>query len=167
MKPSPVWWILDGRSRLVHWDIAGILRRQPGRSSDNIDMACFTCGSNSLRSISAAMAKAASARLRSIGAGRVAVDWAKRAAICEGCAMRVVRRGVSYCGTPFLQQMDRDPLTDGCGSPTREKAKSPGEHCPVNRRYELPVIEHGNCSCKWCAAAKHPLSAQARPEIAG
>jgi hypothetical protein len=111
-------------------------------------MACFGCTGNSFRSITSAMAKAASARLRSIGAGKIAVDWERRAAICETCAMRVVRRGVSYCGTPFLQMVDRDPVADGCGCPTRDKAKSPQEHCPVDRRFGLPVA--GSCNCKWC-----------------
>jgi hypothetical protein len=113
-------------------------------------MSCFSCAGNSFRSISAAMAKAASARLRSIGAGRTAANWADRAAICERCPMRVVRRGVSYCGTPFLQLIDRDPVVDGCGCPTRDKAMSPGEHCPVDRTFQLPVIFKGQCNCRWC-----------------
>jgi hypothetical protein len=116
-------------------------------------MACFSCGSTSFRSISAAMAKAASARLRNLGVGRTAIDWTARAAVCERCPMRVVHRGTSYCGTPFLQMLDRDPAIDGCGCPTRDKAKSPDEHCPVDRAFQLPVMQAGRCNCKWCAAA--------------
>ena len=120
-------------------------------SSDNVYMVCFSCGGHSFRSISSAMAKAASARLRSLGARPTASDWAARAAICETCPMRVVRRNVSYCGTPFLQLIDRDPVQDGCGCPTRDKAMSPGEHCPVDRSFRLPVTGKIGCNCKWCS----------------
>jgi hypothetical protein len=109
-------------------------------------MACFSCTAGSFRSISVAMAKAASARLRQIGAGRTATNWTARAAICERCPLRVVRKGVSYCGTPFLHQIDRDPAIDGCGCPTRDKAKSPDEHCPLT-----VGGPGGGCRCKWCA----------------
>jgi hypothetical protein len=109
-------------------------------------MACFTCRSGSFRSITLAMAKAASAKLRKVGVGKVATDWATRAAICERCPMRVVHRGVSYCGTPFLQQIDRDPALDGCGCPTRDKARAPEEHCPLTTRGS----DANQCRCKWC-----------------
>src|ERR1700722_1668256 len=109
-------------------------------------MACFTCGSNSFRWISSAMAKAASARWREISGGKVAVGWAQREEICARCPMQVISRGVSYCGTPFLRKMDREPEVDGCGCPTRAKAKSPGEHCPVDARYRLAVAGEV-CSC--------------------
>jgi hypothetical protein len=91
--------------------------------------------------------------LRQIGAIPIAADWTSRASVCERCPMRVVRAGVSYCGTPFLQKMDRDPATDGCGCPTREKAKSPQEHCPVDERHQA-AINDGGCNCKWCAEAR-------------
>jgi hypothetical protein len=119
-------------------------------------MACFTCSSNSFRSITAAMAKAASAKLRSIGAGRTFADWPARAAICERCPMRVVSRGVSYCGTPFLHKVDRDPEMDGCGCPTRDKAMSPEEHCPLTAGNGL------GCQCKWCVG----LAGDAQNEMA-
>ncbi len=79
------------------------------------------------------MAAAAAARLRRLGLGDVAGNWAARAQICETCPLRVVRRGVSYCGTPFLARIDRDAALDGCGCPTIEKAKTPAERCPQNR----------------------------------
>jgi hypothetical protein len=97
------------------------------------------------------MAKAASARFRQMGLTATATRWADRAAVCESCPMRVVHRGVSYCGTPFLKLIDRDPVTEGCGCPTRDKAKSPNEHCPVDRQFNLPVIRDGVCSCRWCS----------------
>jgi hypothetical protein len=127
--------------------------------SDNHSMACFSCTGNSFRAISSAMAKAASARLRSLGAGRTAHNWAARAAICETCPMRVVRRGVSYCGTPFLQLIDRDPVQDGCGCPTRDKAMSPEEHCPVDRKFQLPLVGENGCNCRWCELAQSNLHA--------
>ncbi len=99
------------------------------------------------------MAKAASARWREISGGKVAVDWVAREEICARCPMQVVSRGVSYCGTPFLRKIDRDLAEDGCGCPTRAKAKSPDEHCPVNERYQLAVLGSGRraCDCKWCS----------------
>jgi hypothetical protein len=96
------------------------------------------------------MAKSAGARLRQIGALPSSTDWVRRAEICEGCPMRVVRAGVSYCGTPFLQKIDREPSVDGCGCPTREKAKSPAEHCPITQRHLPSTQSHDGCNCKWC-----------------
>jgi len=96
------------------------------------------------------MAQGASARLRRLGISSTAPQWADRAAICETCPMCVVRRGVSYCGTPFLQLIDRDPTVDGCGCPTRDKARSPQEHCPVDRNFKLPVMMGDRCTCRWC-----------------
>jgi hypothetical protein len=117
-------------------------------------MACYTCGrASSFRSISAAMAKAAGARLRSLGTLPTSVDWAARAAVCERCPLSVVRGGVTYCGTPFLRQVNRDPTVDGCGCPTRDKARSPGEHCPITTRHAAATTQDGRCSCKWCAIA--------------
>jgi hypothetical protein len=96
------------------------------------------------------MAKAAGARLRSIGALKSSVDWTTRAAICERCPLCVRRGGVSYCGTPLLQKVDRDPSADGCGCPTRDKAKSPLEHCPLTEQ-NRPASTIGEiCNCKWC-----------------
>jgi hypothetical protein len=126
-------------------------------------MACSTCSrTSSFRSISTAMAKAAAARLRGMGALRTSVDWAGRAAVCERCPLRVVRGGVSYCGTPFLHQIDRDPTIDGCGCPTRDKARAPGEHCPINDRHLAASREGGRCSCKWCALADQAAGAPVR-----
>ncbi len=123
----------------------------PAGWSDNCCMACFSCSSNSFRSISSAMAKAASARWRELSGGKVAADWVAREGICARCPMQVISRGVSYCGTPFLRKIDRDPAVDGCGCPTRAKARSPEEHCPVDERYQLAVLG-AECNCKWCMA---------------
>jgi hypothetical protein len=114
-------------------------------------MACFTCTPNRFRDVSKAMAKAAGARLRQIGVLPASISWTTRATICERCPLKVVRRGVSYCGTPFLQKIDRDPVADGCGCPTREKAKSPAEHCPVDYRHRQAVQGTIGCTCKWCS----------------
>jgi hypothetical protein len=77
------------------------------------------------------------------------VDWMARAEICERCPLRAKEKGISYCGRPFLQQIDRDPVIDGCGCPTIAKAKDPSEHCPVNARHQ-PASRGSGCNCKWC-----------------
>ncbi len=117
-------------------------------------MACSSCGRGStVWSVSAAIAKATAARLRNRGALPTAVDWAARAAVCERCPLLVVRGGTSYCGRPFLRQLARDPAVDGCGCPTRDKARSPAEHCPVTDRHLPAGTGGGQCSCKWCGIA--------------
>jgi hypothetical protein len=112
-------------------------------------MALTDCCSNRFAALSRAAAKSLSAKMRAIGLGSVRRDWASRASICESCHLRVVVRGISYCGTPLLRQIDRDPFVDGCGCPTRVKAMSPHEHCPLNRRNQ-PASSAGECDCKWC-----------------
>ncbi len=129
--------------------------------SDKSGVPCFTCNRNpfgstafgtSFAALSGAAAKSAAARLRSLGALATAPDWAARASVCERCPLRVVRTGVSYCGKPFLDQVEREPA-DGCGCPTREKAKSPDEHCPLDGRHRSAVRQEGECNCKWCVVA--------------
>src|SRR3954453_17830293 len=100
----------------------------------------FGCSSNAFAPLSRAAAKAASARLRRLAVLPTHHDWPARAAVCEQCHMRILQRGVSYCGRPFLQDIDRDPETDGCGCPTHEKAKSPSEHCPIDRQNHLAQV---------------------------
>ena len=118
-------------------------------------MACNTCSNGSaFRSISVAMAKGAAARLRRTGVLATRPDWADRAAVCERCPLLVIRGGVSHCGTPFLQLLHRDPAVDGCGCPTRDKAKRPGEHCPVTPAHLPAGRASGQCSCKWCVATR-------------
>jgi hypothetical protein len=90
------------------------------------------------------------AAARRVGWGRVAADWQAKAEICERCPLRVVRCGISYCGKPFLQKIDREPAIDGCGCPCREKAKTPGEHCPLDRFHRAAVAGGDGCTCKWC-----------------
>ena len=122
-------------------------------------MTCVTCGSSALGSrpgvfaaLSRAAAKSAASRLRRLGVLPTRVDWAARAAACERCPLRVLSGGVSYCGTPFLRQPDRDPALDGCGCPTVAKAKDPAEHCPVDRRHRASTrAADGVCTCKWCS----------------
>jgi hypothetical protein len=123
-------------------------------------MPCFSCGTTYLGSrpgvfaaLSRAAAKSAAARLRNLRVlpARSRVDWTARAAACERCPMRVISRGVSYCGSPFLENVRRDPVLDGCGCPTIAKSKDPGEHCPLNARHQ-PASPYGQgCDCKWCA----------------
>jgi hypothetical protein len=97
-----------------------------------------------------ALGKFATARLRQVGAAQVYPQWEDRAEVCERCALRVVSCGMSFCGNPFLKQLDRDPAIDGCGCPCRDKAKSPGEHCPVDAHYQAAEHVEGECNCKWC-----------------
>jgi hypothetical protein len=105
------------------------------------------------------MAKSAAASLRRMGVFVSADDWAGRAELCERCPLRVIQKGVSYCGRPFLQKIDREDSVDGCGCPTREKAKSPGEHCPLDVRNRPAENSDGKCNCKWCAksSAQHSV----------
>jgi hypothetical protein len=108
------------------------------------------CCGGSFAALSRAAAKSAAARLRQLGMLREHPDWARRAATCETCPLRVVRQGTSYCGRPFLQQIERDPATDGCGCPTHAKAKSPDEHCPLDWRNHAAQRGADGCTCKWC-----------------
>src|SRR4051812_22297787 len=120
-------------------------------TSDNREMPVFSCCSTSaFKALSRAAAKSAAAHLRQIGVGSVQPDWASRAQLCERCPLRVVSKGISYCGDPFLEQIDRDPQLHGCGCPTRAKAKSPSEHCPLDRRHQPAQKIADNCNCKWC-----------------
>jgi hypothetical protein len=110
---------------------------------------------SSFAALSRAAARHAAARWRAMGMSAVSPDWVDRAATCERCAMRVVHRGTSYCGTPLLRRVVRDSARDGCGCPTRDKARAPDEHCPVNDRYERArPASGGRCDCKWCAATR-------------
>lgn len=114
-------------------------------------MSILTCCAGGFRTLSRAAAKAAKARLREMGVGAVAPDWERRAEQCERCPMRVIRLNISYCGRPLLQRVDRDVETEGCGCPTRAKAKSPEEHCPLDRSNRAATSSEGRCNCKWCA----------------
>jgi hypothetical protein len=100
---------------------------------------------------------------RRAGVGEVHPDWAARAAVCERCPLRVLAGNVSYCGQPIYRKPDRDVAEEGCGCPTREKAKDPGEHCPltVGHLASSPpgaggAGSAGGCDCKWCASAVCP-----------
>ena len=120
-------------------------------ASDNQSMSVFTCcRSDTFKAISRAMAKSASARLRQLGVGATAINWTTRATACERCPMRVVSRGISYCGDPFLERVDRVPLLHGCGCPTHAKAKDPSEHCPLDSSHQPAKKIGARCTCKWC-----------------
>ncbi len=119
-------------------------------SSDNVSMGCFSCITPGFKALSRAAAKATAARLRALGRLTVHPHWQERAEMCERCPMRVIASGRTYCGSPFLQKIDRDPATDGCGCPTIAKAKDPSEHCPLTPRY-TPATRHASaCDCRWC-----------------
>jgi hypothetical protein len=111
-----------------------------------------------LVTITRAAAKSGTSRLRRLGLLPVRVDWVARATVCEHCPIRVVKCGVSYCGTPFLRMPLRDPAVDGCGCPTREKARDPGEHCPLDARHEQAQTADGACTCKWCTLVPSPCT---------
>jgi len=112
-----------------------------------------SCCSSAFAALSRAATKSASSRLRRLGLLPVKVDWVARATVCERCPLRVVQCGVSYCGTPFLRMPLRDPVVDGCGCPTREKARDPNEHCPLDAHHEKAIRTGDVCTCKWCALA--------------
>jgi hypothetical protein len=123
-----------------------------GEASDNQDMSVFACCSAStFKTLSRAAAKSAAAKFRQLGVGSVHPRWTVRAQICERCPMRVIARGISYCGDPFLERIHRDPQVHGCGCPTRAKAQSRSEHCPLDPSHAPAITIQGKCTCKWCA----------------
>jgi hypothetical protein len=102
--------------------------------------------------LSRAAARYTASVLRRGGASAVHRDWPARAAVCETCPMRVLVGNVSYCGQPAYRQPVRDPALDGCGCPTRDKARSPQEHCPMTPAMRPVRSSDGDrCDCKWCA----------------
>lgn len=126
-----------------------------------------------LFTLARAAGKAATAKLRRAGLTPEYADWATRAEVCERCPQQVVKCGVSYCGQPLMRRMIRDEAVDGCGCPTRLKAKDPTEHCPITRRHEASATSRGEglqyagtqaaglealvratCQCKWCDATR-------------
>jgi hypothetical protein len=115
-------------------------------------MSAFSSCCDTFKLLSRAAAKAASGRLRRMGIGGTHPAWAARAEVCERCPLRVIKRGVSYCGDPFLSDIHRDVTRQGCGCPTHAKARDPQEHCPLNLRYE-PASHGADCNCRWCLLA--------------
>jgi hypothetical protein len=113
-------------------------------------MAITAPASGMTRQILEALARFATAQMRRLGIGAISPHWQARAAVCEQCPMRVLRCGVSYCGKPFLQMVNRDPALDGCGCPCHDKAKSPSEHCPIDPSHRAATTDGGHCTCKWC-----------------
>jgi hypothetical protein len=125
--------------------------------SDKKDMLAVSCCTRSFRqtfaTLSRAAAKAAGTQLRKLRGEAPARGWADRAAVCERCPMRVIERNISYCGRPLLQHINRDEATHGCGCPTIAKARTAGEHCPVDQRYRPAQRRGDRCTCKWCSIA--------------
>jgi len=114
-----------------------------------------TCCSG-FATLSRAAARYAKAVVRRAGAAPVHPDWSTRAAICERCHLRVLVGSVSYCGQPLYKKRHRDETEEGCGCPTREKAKAPDEHCPLTASHNAARRDEGSrCDCKWCAATGH------------
>ncbi|MGN6725440.1 MAG: hypothetical protein ACTHLZ_05955 [Tepidisphaeraceae bacterium] len=113
-------------------------------------MLLLTRPQTSLPPLLRAAGKAVASRVRALGLLAEAPDWSARAEICERCPLRVTQGCTSYCGRPFLQLPDRDPVRDGCGCPTRAKAKDPKEHCPITLRHVAATREGAACDCKWC-----------------
>ena len=113
-------------------------------------MGLFDCCGRTLKNLSRAAAKSAAARWRQVARGNIAPDWSQRAETCERCPLRVIHNGISYCGKPFLNQINRDPATDGCGCPCHPKAKSPDEHCPLDIHHLPARGDNLGCNCKWC-----------------
>src|SRR5262245_44952201 len=114
-------------------------------------MSVFSCCSGTLKELSRAAAKSAASRLRQLGVGSTHPDWARRAAACERCPLRVMRRGTSYCGTPPLDRINPAVAIEGCGCPTHAKAKDPAEHCPIDLRLLASRKVDGHCTCRWCS----------------
>lgn len=111
----------------------------------------------SWRIFSRAIGKYAGSRLRRLGILADAADWTTKAEICERCPLRVVRCNQSYCGKPFVEKPYRDEATEGCGCPCREKARTPGEHCPLDNRHRPAQRSDDSCTCKWCAGRKSSI----------
>jgi hypothetical protein len=115
-------------------------------------MLAFVSCCPSLASLSRGFAKATAARLRSLGISRRAapdiID--ARLRTCSRCPLAVVHKGATYCGTPLLQKLVRQPEIDGCGCPLSKKAADPDEHCPIDAVHSASRRDRGGCSCKWC-----------------
>jgi len=116
----------------------------------------FTACCSSFAIFSRAAARYAGAIARRAGAAKVHPQWTTRAALCEQCPLRVGVGKVSYCGQPLHRKPDRDVAEEGCGCPTREKAKSPSEHCPLTPLHRAAQSGEGRCDCKWCATGVKP-----------
>jgi hypothetical protein len=109
--------------------------------------------------LSRAAYKRSMAVLRSLRAATEHPRWTERAELCARCPVAVTgKRGVVYCGKPFLQQLHRAPH-EGCGCPVADKARDPGEHCPVNLTLDGRIVAMGVCDCRWCKAGLGPPDA--------
>ena len=124
---------------------------------------CFGCSSFAspvFATLSRAAAKSAGARLRGAGVLRVDPNWASRVAVCKGCSLRTVANGVPHCGKPLLRQVRR-AADGGCGCPIEAKAKTPGEHCPLNNTGQPRSQTPAACDCQWCVGQPAERSGRA------
>jgi|GEM_PF-1360411 len=113
-------------------------------------MSVFSSCCSGFAALSKAAAKSAAAKFRSMGFVAEQSNWPARAMVCERCPLRVIHKKASYCGKPFLQQIERDEVLEGCGCPVRAKAADPAEHCPITPRHIAAVQSPEGCTCKWC-----------------
>ncbi|MGF1632391.1 MAG: hypothetical protein ACFCVE_00950 [Phycisphaerae bacterium] len=128
---------------------------------------CGTCTRTTLKRLSRAAAKYASARLRDAGAVRTSPLVSLRLSVCQGCELRKVYGGQAYCGKPLLRALDRRP-EEGCGCPLADKAADPSEHCPLPVRQAGEAAggqsagqvggEPGVCDCRWCRETAYATS---------
>ncbi|MCC6241027.1 MAG: hypothetical protein IT448_12085 [Phycisphaerales bacterium] len=121
-------------------------------------MACFFCSpaltlSPIFKTLSRAAAKSAKAQMRKTGLLRTTPDIDLRKSVCHQCPMRKVYAGVSYCGSPLLRKINRDPVQEGCGCPIDDKAADPREHCPITYQFNAATGASDGCNCRWCSAA--------------
>jgi hypothetical protein len=92
---------------------------------------------------------------RRAGVGSIHPQWTVRAEICERCPLRVAVGKISYCGQPAYRKPLRDEAEEGCGCPTRDKAKDPDQHCPITPSHR-PANHEEACDCKWCTLCNAP-----------
>jgi hypothetical protein len=126
---------------------AGLSQKAVRSDKSKMAMALSISG---LAALTRAAARFAGAVARRAGVGAVHPRWMERATVCERCPMRVAVGRVSYCGQPLHRKPERDEAQEGCGCPTREKAKDPGEHCPITVRHRAARQHALGCDCKWC-----------------
>ncbi|MFT3789064.1 MAG: hypothetical protein QM770_23300 [Tepidisphaeraceae bacterium] len=108
--------------------------------------------------------KRAESLFRSIGVGHEHPQWQARAEICSRCPLVVVKCGKSYCGRPFLNQVERDEPTEGCGCPVLAKAKDPREHCPRDLHFDASSKTE-DCDCMWCTTLRERVVSSRDAEI--
>jgi len=123
--------------------------------SDNTDMAVsISSPSRVLARLVFASINFTRSSVRDLTGGSVHPQWQERMEACERCPMRVVQCGKSYCGKPLLKQVEREEHLDGCGCPTRAKARDTQGHCPRTAGYAEPTTTKASCDCVWCSTLR-------------